>query len=254
MTARGQRGLALVSVLWGIAILSLIAAAMLSASLTSAQIDRNVWNATRAGAVADAVINRAILELMDERGQPRTDGKPATVMFDGVPVRLWIQDEGGKINLNLADKSLLRNLFASAGVAQDEAGILADRIVAMRTPAGPFPFRAVDDLLAIPGITPALFRRVAPALTVYGRSGAINPAVAPREVLRALPDMTDQTIADLIKARDEPQLPATGAAGQPNSDFLVTAEVRVAGAHVVRTSVVQFTGDPGRPYLILAWR
>ena len=87
-----ERGLALVSVLWGVAILSLIAAAMLSASLTTAQIGHNSWNAARAGSVADGAVNQAILWLLDDRAQPRVDGTAATSAFDGVPVRVWLQD------------------------------------------------------------------------------------------------------------------------------------------------------------------
>ena len=261
-----ERGLALVSVLWGVAILSLIAAAMLSASVTSAHLGRNAWSAARAGSLADAGVNRAILSLLDVRAahQPRVDGTRATLNFDGVPVRVWIQDETGKINLNFASQDLLQSLFVSAGMERSEAGALADRIVARRGPdgglSGHIAFRSLDELLAVPGMSPAWFARVAPALTVYGRSGTINQQVAPREALRALPDMDEQSIEHLLKLRDENRetMPSTddksnplGAAG---SAFLVTVEVEIDGAHVVRTAAVQFTGDETKPYLILAWR
>jgi general secretion pathway protein K len=107
MTAsRSQRGLALVSVLWGVAILSIVAAAMLTSSLTTAYVGRNVWNATRGATLDEAAINRTILALMDSRAksQPRVDGAARIVTFDGSPVKVWIQDESGRINLNLAAK------------------------------------------------------------------------------------------------------------------------------------------------------
>ena len=257
MSARDQRGLALVSVLWGVAILSLIAAAMLSASVTSSELDRNVWNATRAGAVADAAVARAILSLMDDRDgrKPRADGTPATVRFEGIAARLWIQDESGKINLNHADKALLQGLLATAGVSDDRAGALADRIVARRpTPdhPGPIAYRAVDDVLGVAGMTPDLYRKIAPALTVFGHAAAPDQNVAPRIVLRALPGMSEDAIAEILKARDAAPAGSGGAAAQSN--YLVTAEVQLAGAHVVRTAVVMFTGDPQKPYLVLAWR
>lgn len=257
MMARDQRGLALVSVLWGVAILSLIAAAMRLEAVTSAQIDRNVWNATRAGAIADVAVNRAILTLMDNRTgrMPRVDGTRTVVAVDGTAVRLWIQNESGKINLNAADKSLLQSLFASAGLADSEAAALADRVVARRPAPGgsaPLAYRAVDDLLSVPGMTPALYGRVAPALTVFGRAATPDQSVAPRDVLRVLPGMSEQGIAEILKQRDE-AAPSTGPAGA-QSDYLVTAQARVAGAQVVRTTVVAFTGDPAKPYLILAWR
>lgn len=254
-----ERGLALVSVLWGVAILSLIAAAMLSASLTTAQIGHNAWNAARAGSVADGAVNRQILALLDERAQPRADGTLATVTFDGVPVRVWLQDESGKINLNAAPKELLQSLFVSAGMGAGDAGALADRIVARRAPAGDLhprlAFRAVEEVLSVEGMTQALFDRVAPALTVYGKNGAINTNVAPREALRAMPGMDEDAIARLIAQREAERtaVPA-GALGVAQSDFKITAEVTTGGAHIVRLAVVQFTGDAAKPYLIMVWR
>ncbi|HEY4941224.1 MAG TPA: type II secretion system protein GspK [Rhizomicrobium sp.] len=263
-----QRGLALVSVLWGVAILSLIAAAMLSASVTSAHLDRNGWNAARAGSVADEAVNHAILSLLDARAsrQPRVDAAPVTLAIGGVPVRLWIQDESGKINLNFAPKELLQSLFASAGLESSVAGALADRIVARRPATdgtGPrLAFRSVDELLTVPGVSGALYARIAPALTVYGKDSAINEQVAPREALRALPQMDDQAIDRLFKERDERHSAASGdqnsatsvPLGIADAVFLVTAEARVDGAHVVRVAAVQFTGDAAKPYLVLAWR
>jgi general secretion pathway protein K len=261
-----QRGLALVSVLWGVAILSLIAAAMLSASVTSAHLDRNGWNAARAGSVADQAVSRAILSLLDDRVRlrPRVDAKPQTLTFDSVPVRLWIQDESGKINLNTAPKDVLASLFASAGLERGDAAALADRIVARQTPAGApnahIAFRAPDELLAVPRMTPALLARIEPLITVYGKAPTINRQVAPRAVLRLMPDLDDQAIDRLLKARDEPPpVPVDDTApGSPlgiaDAVFAVTAQARVGDAQVVRLAVVQFTGDATKPYLILAWR
>ncbi|HXC56395.1 MAG TPA: hypothetical protein VNU97_13950 [Rhizomicrobium sp.] len=265
MSGRGsERGLALVSVLWGISILSLIAAAMLTASVTSAHLDRNAWNAARGGAVADAAVAKGVLALLDQRAAPRLDGTATSFALDGVAVRLRIQDESGRINLNYAPKELLQGLFVSAGLTDDDAGALAARIVKLREPrsadAPPtLAFRAVDELLALPGVSRALLDRVAPALTVYGRSGALNSAVAPREALRALPGMSEQAIDDLLRARDAAAQAAArsslaGTPVAPGAAFRVSADLSVDGARTLRVAVVQFTGDAARPYLVLAWQ
>jgi general secretion pathway protein K len=265
MNGQRQRGLALASVLWGVLILSLIAASMLTQSVTGARIQHNVWNATKAGSVADEAVARAILELLDDRPErrPRVDGTRATLRIDGAPVTLWIQDESGKLNLNLADKTLLQGLFVSAGMARSDAEALADRIVARRTIDAAHtaaPFRSTEELLTMPGVSRELFERIAPALTVYGKSSSPNQDVAPREVLRALPGLDARAIDDLLRERDKkaaegpPQnaLPLPLAAN--NAAFLVTAEVDLHGARVVRVAAVQFTGDATNPYLVLAWR
>ena len=252
-----QRGLALVSVLWGVAILSLIAAAMLSGAVTTAHIDRNVWNAIRAGAASDAAVSRAVLMLMDERKQPRADGTPATVTLDGIAVRLRIQDESGKINLNFSSMEFLQRLFVSAGIEPHQAQALAERICARRTASKPggtsIAFRNIDELLSVPGITPALYARVAPALTTFGRDGSVNDAVAVPQVLAAIPGMDARAVADHLRSRDSAP-PVAGPLGRPGSIFTVTADAQVRGARVTRTAVVQFTGDQTRPFWFLNWK
>ena len=51
------------------------------------------------------------------------------------------------------------------------------------------PFQSVDELLLVMDMTPALFTRIAPALTVYSGRQFIDPQVAPREALLALRNM-----------------------------------------------------------------
>jgi general secretion pathway protein K len=268
MSARTQRGLALVSVLWGVAILSVIAAAMLTSSLSTAYVGRNVWNATRGSTLDEAAINRTILALMDDRTgrQPRTDGASAMRGTDGTNVRVWVQDESGRINVNFADKDVLQSLFVSVGVERATAGTLADRIVAARgTPAsaeaaGPvataIAFRNTDDLMQVPGMSATLYGRIAPLITVYGRSGAVNTEVAPRAVLLALPGATASSVDDALRQREAARaanLPA-GARATANATFMITAQSDVDGARAIRVAVVQFTGDETKPYWFLSWQ
>lgn len=266
MNARAQRGLALVSVLWGVAILSVIAAAMLTSSLTTAYVGRNVWNATRGGTLDEAAINRTILALMDDRAgrQPRVDGVSGMRRFDGAAVRVWVQDESGRINVNFAGKDVLQSLFVSAGVERSAAALLAERIVAahgdLANPAAagtpPIAFRNADDLLAVPGMSKALYGRIRPLITVYGRSATVNPAVAPRAVLLALPGATASSVDDALHAREQALAanPPAAALAAPNTAFTITAQSDVDGARAIRVAVVQFTGDETKPYWFLSWQ
>ena len=61
LRTRSQRGLALVSVLWGVSILALISSAMLSASRMGAHLEAGAWRAAQGDAIAEAAINRTIL-------------------------------------------------------------------------------------------------------------------------------------------------------------------------------------------------
>ncbi|MEJ0042267.1 MAG: hypothetical protein WDM81_08640 [Rhizomicrobium sp.] len=178
-------------------------------------------------------MNQAILALLDERAaqRPRVDGTPATLGFDGLAARVWIEDETGKVNLNFASKETAPRPVVSAGLAGGEAGALADRIVARRgDPNDPRPrlaFRAADEVLSVSGMTRALFDRIAPALTVYGKSGALNTQVAPRAALRALPGMSETAVERVLERREEARGRTGGrrrTARQPaGSDFQITA-------------------------------
>jgi len=62
------------------------------------------------------------------------------------------------------------------------------------------PFRSVDELLHVEGMTPDIYAAVAPYFTVYG-SGIVNINTAPVPVLRAIPGMTDQILANILNQR-----------------------------------------------------
>lgn len=259
-----ERGLALISVLWGLIILSLIAAAMLAATSTSTRIDRNSWSAARADTIADAAINRAILALLDKRpsGRWRIDGTRQSVDMQGATSDVWIQDEAGKIDLNTADPALLQGLLQSVDIDSDVAGNTVSLIVARRqknSAPGALAFHSVEDVMAIPGIAD-VFSRIEPALTVYSRASSIDTAVAPREALLAMPEMDGQKVSEVIAARDKAYsetLASTGATGpvaQSGHRFMITAETTQRGAHVVRKAIVLITGDPAQPFLVLNWQ
>ncbi len=262
MSRRGERGLALVSVLWGVSILSLIAAAMLGASLTRARVEHNAEDSAQASALADGAVQLAVLSLLDGRPgrQPRIDGTPGLVRWAGAKIRVAIQAESGLINLNVADKDALSRLLQSAGTERAAADDLAERIVARRTAqpgsASP-PFETLDQLLQIRGMSEALFDRIAPALTVYG-SGNADPGTAPSAVLRTLPDYDAERVAEVVKARDEAyenrgRSVDAGPVAKTGASFAITAQSVFGGARTTRKAVVLMTGDPANPFLVQEW-
>jgi general secretion pathway protein K len=274
---RGERGLALVSVLWAVAILSLIAAAMMSAGMLSSRISRNAWAETRAQTIADAGIQRAILALLDKRAASRwrTDNVAQDFSFDGVTVIVAIADEFGKIDINRASRDQLSILFKSEGDSTDDAVKLAQRVVDWRTPAnlggavqatdtGPAyrsrsgPFQSVDELGLVPGMTPQLFARVEPALTVYSHRPDFDLATAPKEVLLTIPGMDEQRAEEMIAARNGgvPRSTAVSdfAPSLAGRAFSIKADVQEGRIRARRFAVIEFTGDPTRPFWILDWK
>jgi general secretion pathway protein K len=116
-------------------------------------------------------------------------------------------------------------------------------------------------------MTPALFARIKPALTVYSKNANADPNVAPREVLEALyqndPGKVDKMMAQRMGFLPSGEsvdttttslgtMPAgTSAAGK---SFTVTINAQVAGHRATRSVVVELTDDDHRPYLVEAWQ
>ena len=205
-----SRGLALITVLWVLTLLSLIAASFSSSTRTEIKLAFNQAEAARAEALADAGVHAAIQGLLatNPAAQWRADGTVYGWRFDDGEMRVGIWDEGGKIDLNTASDALLQALFVAAGLGTDEASVLVDRIVDFRDPndlrqlngaedrhyrdaglpygAKDAPFEALEELRQVLGMTSALYDAVAPALTVHARQRQPHEPTAPPLVKAAL--------------------------------------------------------------------
>src|SRR5262249_50781492 len=110
---KGEPGFALVSVLWAMMILAPIAASIIANGRTEARLSHTHLDIAQLDAAADAAINITILHMLDPAPQvhPRVDGTPASLDFAGHRILVAAQDEAGKVDLNMADGELLRELL-----------------------------------------------------------------------------------------------------------------------------------------------
>ena len=132
---RKQRGIALVMVLWVLILLGLVAASFLRETRLSTGIARNASENAKAEALAEAGIQRAMLGLADSDVTAwRLDGTPYQFALGDGTVVVRIQDEGGKVDLNLAPPPLLQGLLQITGVEANAARNLLDAIVDFRDP------------------------------------------------------------------------------------------------------------------------
>lgn len=285
-----QQGIALVLVLWVITLLAVIAGNFAYSMRGEAQITQNMLSAAQARAFADAGVERAWFELM----KPQTDGQrwmgdgaPHMMIEGNVLIQVSMLDESGKIDLNLAPDALLKSLLQSAGLDEQASSAMLDKILdwrdpdSLRRPNGAeepeyraagmtympsnAPFETVGELRRVLGMTPELYRRIAPALTVYSRQPNVNASIAPPEVLLALPGATPALVAQFVQQRS-----AAFAAGQlappfpgatamlPTSPWSQAYSVRSQatmpdGTVFVREAVVRVSPNPKRPVTVLAW-
>lgn len=325
-----DRGIALVVVLWVLALLAMVAASLTIGTRTGVRLAGNLESGARAEALADAGVARALItlstrqragrrgeveqtntgesvaELVERRPELEdviarragaeallaamplneaswpVDGTPVTWVFDDAVLTLAVADEGGKVDLNAARDELLEGLFESIGLGPDEATALTDavrdytddddlrrangveaadyRAAGLAEPKNAR-FEAVQELLQVYGMTPDLYRALAPALTVYSGRPGIDPRVAPPAALLALPGNDEVAVADLMAARAEDPNATSQLSGRDQlvsrsrgRVFTIEAEaVTDDGGRFLRGAVVRLAGRREHPFQILRW-
>lgn len=276
-----------VHVLWVVALLAIIAGVLMPTGKTAVHQAHNAIDEIRIAAVAEAAFNRAALSLLEARPEARwrVDGVPQTFTFDGTAVQVTIQDEAGRIDLNQAEETLISNLLRSTGMDAWSAAALVDCIIDWRSTGstrrlngakdaeyraagrnGPRngPFQSVGELKLVLGMTPELFRRIEPALTVYSGRPAIDPQVAPPEALLALPGANAGAVALQVAARLQSPASSNGispAAIAPNPfnnlighAFSIRVDIPRLDGRMTRSATIRLTDDPEKPIWILDWR
>jgi general secretion pathway protein K len=277
-----ERGAALLVVLWMLALLTVLILSLTSATRTELNVAHNQEETAQARAIADAGVTLAILATLDP--SPTTQwpgtGDIHNLRFGSGTIRVAVQDEYGKIDLNVAPPELLAGLFRTLALSETESDRLVAAIMSLRAEAlaqsatgadtsaaasvlvPQKPFLAIEELRLLPGMTPTLYERLEPFLTVYSAQYGVNPLTAPPQVLQSLPGATPDLIATFLAARS-----AGGSAAGPLpllvgvSDivfgglhlFTVTSEGRAqSGARFVREAVVDASNPDSVRFL--SWR
>jgi general secretion pathway protein K len=272
---RRQRGIVLVVVLWVLALLGIIAASFSRQTRVEMRVAHNLVENAKAEALADAGVERAMLGLIDpnEATVWRADGRPYLLALGEGRVRITLQDEAGKIDLNLASDEMLQGLFEAVGLSPGDAARMVDRVVDFRDPddrrrpagaedpdyfaagrmqgAKNAPFESVDELLQVLGMTREIYERAAPYLSVYSRR-QVEPLSASPLVVEVLRRVAPEALARLRAAQ-------AADAGAPRlirpRIVAVTAEASTAGGGVfIREAILQRFARPQQPFRILEWR
>lgn len=287
---RCERGIALILVLWVIALLAVIAGSFVYGARSTALTAGNLVSISKARALADAGAHRGLYELAkpaNDAERWKADGGTHVFSLDEGEIRLVMRDESAKIDLNTASDALLKGLLLSVGLDEEGANKLLDAILdwrdaddltrpqgaerdqyeAMGMPYIPSnaPFRTVTELQSVIGVTSVLYRKLAGALTVFSRQLSINSTIAPRQVLLALPNVTEENVDTYLAEREgmlaAGQVPLsfpqavgfeTGATTQVYN--LRSIAKASDGTQFVREAVVKVTQDPKRPFTLLLWQ
>ncbi len=199
-----QRGLALLVVLWVLAVLTVIVGQYSYGVRNETNSTRNFRDSAQAYYLARAGIYRGIELLLDNASQ-KTDPEKEPLLF-GVPLpreslgnghfSVILEDLSGRINLNLATRELLQLLPAGLDLGEDERGTIVDSIEDWRDEdslhrllgaenayynalpepydCGDGAFFAPGDLLFVKGVDKELYQVMAKRVTVFPLQEDLN--------------------------------------------------------------------------------
>ena len=176
-----QNGLSLVSTLWILTILSILAAQLLYSIHIEQRTQRNFLDrskyhyAARAGFEWTLAVMRTDQTPFDSLGETWAEPLQGQIE-DGVQLgnflnyNVTVTDEASKVNIDIADVGLVSNLLAQAGVSSDDALTedLANRIVEGR------PYRTVRDLARVEGMTSELLYGAQQEIAVSSQPSAVS--------------------------------------------------------------------------------
>ncbi len=288
---RREAGIALVLVLWVIALLTVMALGLTATQRTETALTRNQLDVVRFRALTDAAINYAILNLqsplpLDSADQAELwlpDAVPRRWTFAGQSLQVTLFNEKSRIDLNLAQVEALQSLLVAVGTEPDTAASLANRILDWRdeddlrlldgaedsdyeAEGWPYgakdgPFDTVEELQQVLGMNRSLYRQIATALSTDSDSDKVEEELATPLVIAALRGLT------LEQAEEERQLRAEPGTAGSQAEDLATAPLNRGGplyrvqvtwlvdGHPAQTSETLVISNPGAvpPYSI-RWR
>jgi len=286
---RSQRGFVLLLVLGALGLLAVVAATFAHVARNHMRLAAVAKESARAEALADAGVNIAILDLVAARASQSPDRRFAvdatpiacSIGGDGATLTIAVQDEAGKVDLNIAGEPLLRALVLGLGLSAGEAAVDAildfrdqddDRRVAGAERAdylaagrlsGPRngPFLAVEELGSVLGITQADADRLRPFVTIHSGLTAIDTAVAPQGLVETLdrglsggPGLFERQAGSSTAMGPGAALPPQFLAASTRRAFSVRSEARMSGgATFVREAVVEFVAPSPAAFQVRRW-
>ncbi len=254
-----ERGIALISVLWVLLLLSGLASAAAFMARTNAVLVHRLGEFAQAESTADAAIVRAISELSNEKAlqHPPIDDQPQSWNLQGIPVTFLISNEAGRIDLNTADNDLILAFLQSQGVSEGTASGLLNDLNSHRhgSDGTKYMLRTRDELRQIPSWNAQNLDCWMGAFTVYSGLSGVNSRDAPPVVLRTLRWAQDHHF------RNREWITAGPSSTPLIEERSVSGEVlRIRATATVskdlaasREWVGRLTGDRDKPTLTMRW-
>ncbi|KAF2411110.1 type II secretion system protein K (GspK) [Pseudomonas antarctica] len=229
-----QLGAALLLVLWALALLSVLLGGL--AGWVQLESRQALWlrQHTQTVLAAEAGIALAMADrhwIADGRDMPMT--------FDDAQLHVSLRSERGKLYLINAEADDFMRLALACGATQAQAGRLLKALEARRKQGLP-PFRVLEEVRQLPGMTQTLYRQLLPQITLWSDLDRPDPAFASPLMRKAL-NLSHQS--------------AEGA--DPGEVLVVDSHAQRPGGYQARlriTVLLSPSEDSAQPYRVLRWQ
>ena len=254
-------GIALVSVLWIVALLSIVVTGLSASVRTETRIVANTERMLQAQFAVESGVELAAMNLMyPEAVRWPVDGSVRELTVADAQLRIATWNVTGKIDLNFAPMPLLRSLLLQTGVDATTADYLADaildwrdsddfrhlngaedtdyRIAGLPYGAKDAPFDSIDELRMVLGMTDEIYTVIEKSITTFSGQSGVNLQHASAQVVAAMAGLEN--------------LQSTAG----GTTYTVQVEARVDNTIVSQaeaTITVTYSGI-GRPYQVMQWR
>lgn len=290
-----QKGFALVLVLWVLSLMTIMAGSFALSMRREVSIIAGIRSNAQALAIAESGIAMAQMMLLNpEQSQRwRTDGSIYQIDYtsseqDVASVRIQIQSETGKIDLNQADQNLLQALMHHAPVEEEQQTKIVNAIQDWRDPddlvhidgaekkeyqdAGLSyrprnqPFQSIEELQLVLGVDAQVFQWIEPLITIYSGQAQVNLQLAAKDVLQVIPGLDADLLEEFMVARLESAkkglpmpafpLPAgQSAAEEQTAAFTIMSEALMDdGTSAIISAVIKQSDDERLPFKVMKWQ
>ena len=271
---------------FGFAALSALATIFSVYLSNSAQALANTDTGLKTEALVSASLELTTYQLLLAGEKARPAQGSFRIRLGNADMFVTFTSEAARVDLNLASKEMLSNLFQVLGGDPTVAGEAAERIVGWRSPpkadsanaeealyasAGlayaprQSPFAHVNELSLVLGLPPALVDRALPFVTIFGGSPNVDVLIAPPEVIAALPGMTPLVLNDFLKQRTALPREQLGDRGRarpggesakiPESkSYRVVTTLRFDNGRRATSEAVIALGGDKEPFHVLSWQ
>ena len=284
--SKNQKGVALVMVLWVLSLMTIMAGSFALSTQREAAMLRHAHERSRALALAEGAVYYAMLmlSLPDQKMQWQADGRPYFWDGKGTQVLVRVQDEGGKVDINMAQENTLKTVFKLLGMGDEQQTQLAETIMdwrdqddlkrgngaesseylarGLQTTPQNRQFLVMDEVQGVLGVGPDLYRKMQTWFTLYSNVDGLDPAKASPDILTALLGGDRGAVAAIIQQRQQgapvvvPPYPGLNYSQSSAASYSVTAEVLIdEDQHFgIVANIRRGATSNALPFTILRWR